>query len=447
MMGIHLGLVGFSGTIIYCVAIVVFFLSVFWKPELALYLMLPLAPLQSIRYRLHEYPLGHSFIDIMLLATVLGLLVKGDLHIPKIPMRLLLIVIAAYGYLSLWKGSMMLDLPLPLWFSDYRMGNWKNNLLVPTMVYFIVFMAIKDLKQIKILILLICCAVFLLNRTVYNTTSQRDYSSFSYDTRAETGGLSSNSLAAIEVQVAFFLLGLRSFEERRWARNAYLGLALFSIYCVMYSFSRGAYAALLIAWVMLGIMRHRVLLILLAVFLCVWQVVVPTAVMERVLMTYEGNKQLESSAEARVTVWEDALKVASTDPLFGMGYNTYEFMHRVGGYTDTHNVYVKVLVETGVIGLALFLAMMGALFWHGYSLYKSAADPYIASLGLGLALWMVCAIITNLFGDRWNYFQLNGYLWTIAAIVSRARMIDAETSEEEEAAEDTDLADPLIATS
>jgi O-antigen ligase len=438
LLNLHFGLEGVIAPTLYVCAILAFLFSIFKNPAIGLYVVIPMLPLQTVRYRLHPYPLGHSFIDIMLLGVTLGLLVKGQKPIAKTPITVLMLITAVYTYLSLWKGSANLDLAAPLWFSDPRVADWKNNLLVPIAVFFLVHAAIRTTRQMKILLLVICISTFFFNRSIYSVVGQRTYTTFSYDSRAESGGIGSNGLAAFEVQLGMFLLGLFAYETRRRIKWTYFLLAMFCFYCVMYSFSRGAYLAFLMAWLFLGLVRIRKLLILLVAFLMLWQAIVPNAVRERVLMTYSSDGELESSANARVTLWEDAMDVIRVDPVFGIGYLTYSYMHRTD-YTDTHNLYVKVLVETGAVGLVLFCLLFWRLYRLGWRLYRTASDPFLASLGLGFALWMVCAVCTNVFGDRWNYVQINGYMWTFCAMAVRALEMEEERYDDAEAESDGEL--------
>jgi len=423
---LHFGLEGVIAPLLYAASIVAFLLAVFWRPTVALYVLIPLLPVQNVRYRLHEFPLGTSFVDIMLLGALLGILRRREWSLPKLLTGLLAIV-AGYTYLALWKGSLTLGLPAPVWVNDIRTSDWKDNLILPFTLFLLTYMAVKDAKRMKILLALMCLSTVALNRNIHDTAGTRDLSSFSYSARAETGGIGSNGLAALEVQFGFFLLALSAFERRKLLKIVYAGVAVFCFYAMMLCFSRGAYVAFLLGWLYFGFVKQRKLLILFCLFLFSWQLIVPNAVRERIFMTYNAQQgELESSAGQRVTLWEDALQVFRVDPVFGTGYDTYRLMHRVDIYTDTHNLYIKLLVELGIVGLILFLLLFWRLYRLGYTLFRSAKDPFLASLGLGLAAWMVCALFVNCFGDRWNYMQISGYLWAIAACVVRAHEITDE---------------------
>jgi O-antigen ligase len=228
-----------------------------------------------------------------------------------------------------------------------------------------------------------------------------------------------------------FLLGLSALQKRKSIKLALWGLFVFSGYCLLFSYSREAYVGILVGLLFLGLVRQRWVLIALVAFLLSWQSLVPTSVQERILMTYDKNEQqLDTSAQDRVALWDDAMNMFRQNPVLGVGYDTYQWQHRVGIYTDTHNYFLKVLVETGVLGLMFFLFILAKMTRLGMKLYRSAQDPFLQSIGLGFALLMACVFVVNFFGDRWLYVEVNGFLWVMLACVVRGQMIENEQKEE-----------------
>jgi putative inorganic carbon (HCO3(-)) transporter len=99
----------------------------------------------------------------------------------------------------------------------------------------------------------------------------------------------------------------------------------------------------------------------------------------------------------------------------------------VGGFEDTHNYYVKVMLEMGIVGLIVFLGIISQMFAAGYSLFRTAlAEDFLRGMGLGLAGMVVTTMVANAFGDRWTYIEETGFLWVIAAMAIRGRMIAGE---------------------
>src|SRR5215472_16786497 len=122
----HFGLESFVPTVLYAAAVVALLLSLFWRPRVGLYFIIPLIPLQTLRSRIGDFRLGNKLVDIMLLGVLLGYLFKNGFHITKTPVNKLLLLFAAFCYVQLWRGSFFLNTSLPLSLDDPRFSNWKN---------------------------------------------------------------------------------------------------------------------------------------------------------------------------------------------------------------------------------------------------------------------------------------------------------------------------------
>ncbi len=436
----HFGLETYVPPVLYAGFWLVVLLSIFWKPITGIYYLIPIIPAQTFRDDLAGFPLGANVIAIVLIAVAIGLLRKGQPVFPQCRWRVPLFIYAGFTFLSLCAGSFYLGHSSPIYFSDSRFGDWRNYITMLFML-FLVAGAVTTTKQMKVVILLICVSVFLFDRNFWGTVADRDYSTYSDDLRdaGAMGYAGSNGLAAFEAQIALALMALAAFEKKISYKLGYIGLAVFSAICLLYSLSRGAYVAVLAGWVFLGLVKYRVLLIVLVVFGLTWTTVVPNAVIERVFMTEDSNGGLDHSSETRMTLWEDAMQVFSSNPVTGTGFNTYAYTQHVGDYRDTHNIYVKVLVETGVVGMLLFLWLIFRTFGAGFKLFLRGEDPFHRGLGLALACWVICTAAANLFGDRWSYLQVNGYMWIIGGLVARGWIIEqnSETGIPEAEAEPT----------
>ena len=430
---IHFGLESYAGYVLYGAGILAFLLSVFWRPIVGIYYLLPLIPLQTVRYHLIDFPLGRSIVDITLLGVLLGLLMHRQSIIVKTPWNVVLSLYAIFTFVSLCQGSFYLDSSLPFSLSDQRLADWKNYMVMPV-ILFVVAAAVKETRQMKVLVILMCVGTLMLDRSFWDTVSGRDFSSFSYDLQenSEMGYAGVNGLATFEAQISMFLLALAAFERKRLLQLGYLALSFFSMNCLMYSLSREGYLAFLAGCLFLGLVKQRKFLVLLAVFAFTWSSLVPGAVLQRVQMTYDKDEgKLDHSSQVRVDLWEEALPIFNANPLLGVGFDTYAYTKHVHDYRDSHNVYVKFLVETGIAGLLLFLWLVARTFRTGYRLFRHGKDPFLSSLGLGLAAWVICAAVANFFGDRWTgaFLQINGYMWVLAGLVSRALMLEQSAAQ------------------
>jgi putative inorganic carbon (HCO3(-)) transporter len=444
----HFGLEGFIGLALYISFIAASLLSVFWRPITGIYYLAALIPLQTLRYHLNAYPLGGTMVGIIIIAVAAGILRKGGSILPKTPWTKLLLFYIFFTFLSLCLGSFYLDKPLPLP-GDARFGVWQDYMTMPALLFVVAGLRPTQ-TEIRNLLIVMCLSTFVLDKGFWDTVSGRDFSTYNAELRDEgnMGYAGTNGLAAYEAQFATFLIALASYETKFWLRLGYYVLSGFSALCLMYSLSRGGYAALLVGWLFLGIVKQRKLLVFLLLFGLTWTSLVPRAVQQRVMMSYDGKSgQLDHSAETRIELWTDAIVVFRSSPVMGTGFNTYAYMHRAMGsfggyYQDTHNIYLKFLLETGVIGILLFVWLLIKTFYAGFRLFLRAQTPLFAALGLGLAVWVLCAAVANAFGDRWTFLQVNGYMWILAGLVSEGFVFEstrsAETSEKEETTQQFD---------
>ncbi len=429
---LHFGMEGLAPFVMYYSGVLCFFLAIFWRPDIGLYYLVPLIPVQTVRYWLNPFPLGSSVTDLMMIAVFIGLLRKREPVFPKTPLTKLLLGLLLYSYISLWLGAFFLGSDLPFFIDNTRFVDWKNYITLP-LLFWLSYSAIKTTAQMKIVLGVMAFSTLMLDRSFFDGVQGRDLSTFSEGVRYEgaMGYAGVNGLAAFQAQLIVCAIGISYFIRNYLVKILYWGIAGFSLYCLMFAFSRGGYAGFLVGWLFLGLVWKRSLLIAMAFFLVAWQAVVPPAVVQRVMMTTGSSGELEHSAELRVGLWDEAMEIFNQNPITGTGMFTYAY--RGGIFRNPHNYYVQVMVEGGLIGMAFFLSLLWRLFASGFTLFRADTDPFLRGLGLGLAAWIVAAAATNFFGDRWTYFQVTGFMWVLAAMVSRGLEMHSEMLEEHEA--------------
>ncbi len=396
------------------------------EPRWGFYYMLPFLPYRTLRNRILVYPLGAYMLTILLLCVIAGALLRGK-RLPKSKMYLIWLILGIYTYISLWVGVVLKGAPLPLWQNAVNFATWKGYMIIPT-VFVAAGLVIEDRKAIRTTILISAIALLLVDRSCIFESMTRTWSSFSESKRFD-GPLAygPNQTAAFLVQFAMLFWGLLQFVTRIKLKIAGYAIVAATLFAMMYEFSRAGYIATIFAVLVLGLMKDRKLLLVLAVFLVTWQTVVPTAVRERVKMT-DDTGHLDASSQERIDLWENAKKVIIRSPIVGQGFATFQLGEHVDNLEDTHNYYVKVMVETGLLGLAMFFYLLQQMLATSHSLYKRAKDPLYRGLGLGLLLATCACLISNIFGDRWTYLEIMGLLWVQFAAAIRALEQSTEES-------------------
>jgi len=399
------------------------------RPLWGFYYMLPLLPYRTMRDHFLEHPLGANVLTILVLAVIVGALIHGK-RLPKSKLYLIWLAFGIYMYFSMWLGTALGNEPAPLWIHDVNFATWKDYLLLP-LVFVAGGLVVEDRKAVRTVILIAGFALLFIDRSALRDSMSRSWATFDESKRdgGPLGFAGSNGLAAFLAQFSMFFWGFGQFLKRRKAKMLCYALVATTIFATMYTFSRASYIAVVAGAILLGIFKDRKILIVVAIFLFTWQAIVPVAVTERIMMTKNDSGQLEASAQERVDLWEAAKKKFYSEPVLGIGYAAFQFGQHTDDLKDTHNWFVKVLVETGLIGGLFALALLQQMLATGWRLFRHAKDPLYQGLGFGLFLTVCCSIILNCFGDRWTYLEINGLLWALmGAAVSIPRFVEPETA-------------------
>jgi len=415
------------------------------RPLYGLYYLIPFLPYRTLRDHFLDYPLGGNVLTILVIAVIVGALLQGK-SLPKSKLYIVWLVLGVYLYLSMWLGTALGNGPAPLWISDVNFATWKDYMLIP-LTFVATGLVVEDRKAVRTVILITAVSLLFIDRSCLLESLSRSWTNFDEDKRSGGPlGYGSNQTAAFLAQFAMFFWGFGQFLKRKKFKLICYGLVATTIFATMYTFSRGAYLALIVSVFILGLLKDRKLLLFVAVFLMTWQIIVPTAVRERVEMTHDSSGRLEASAQERVNLWQSAQDSIASNPIFGAGYATYQLQEHIDGLRDTHNWYIKVMVETGIIGMAFVLVLLQQLLALAYRLFRIADDPLYRGLGLGLFLAICSCMVANFFGDRWTYLEITGLLWVLVGTAARAiHLAESEPVTEHHGVDSTVSVNPFMA--
>jgi len=371
-----------------------------------------------------KYPLGEDFMDILLFAIFLRWIFKERHHNGKLllssPVNGLLVLFGLWTFLELWFGALNLNLPLAMGLGDPRVIEWKNFILV-LFLYFLAANTIKDVKHMKIILVLMALTMLIMGRSFYTNVASSDHYTEKNSVGYTFGYLGANELGAFYGTFTIIMVCLALNDSIRW-RKILFGLAAFvNHYCVAFLFSRSGYVAIVATWLMYGLFKDRKVFVILVVCLILWQSVVPVAVQERIMMT-KTDTGLDITVQQRYNLWRQAEQLILQNPVTGLGFNTIAYL----GLTDEigdrqrnslHNGYLQYTVEFGVVGMLLFLIVLGVGLLSGWRLYRLANDGFSKALGLGFACAVMGIVSANFFSLSWCYMPVMGYFWICCGLV------------------------------
>jgi len=106
-----------------------------------------------------------------------------------------------------------------------------------------------------------------------------------------------------------------------------------------------------------------------------------------------------------------------TNPVLGVGSGTFMAKHGI----DTHNNYLKMLSEMGLLGIGIYLYLYYIAFKNGWRLYKENESYELKGLGLGFSMCVLSNMICNATHDSWTYTNLMSYYWILLGLVVSCR--------------------------
>jgi O-antigen ligase len=204
------------------------------------------------------------------------------------------------------------------------------------------------------------------------------------------------------------------------------------------SLSRGNYVAMVVAHVVYFALVSRTMLVAtLAGLLLVSTVaypLLPQAVRDRIEVTFStgtgyrvaGAAQVEASTGYRLVLTRIAVDMIEESPIWGHGMGFFYFHvpkygPKYGTFEvkDTHNMVLKIAVESGVIGLAVLGWLGLTVLLCGNRLWRSkSSERYLGPVLIASAIHV---FIANLSVNAFIGTQdVSGYFWILYAISARA---------------------------
>src|SRR5437667_177253 len=217
--------------------------------------------------------------------------------------------------------------------------------------------------------------------------------------------------------------GIALETARLKTRAIYLGLAGLMAIPFMFTLSRTSYVGAIPAVAAIAALtsRRRLMIIGFIVMIVASPAIftlLPESVTRRVHYTFEperrqptvrvGTVGLDPSTSARLISVKQALEGFSHRPIFGYGVTGFAFMDQQ---------FARTLVETGIVGLVTFLALVWALLKAGVTSFRTLTVPEERGLALGFVAGTVGLLGHALGANTFIIVRIMEPFWFFAAIV------------------------------
>jgi len=241
--------------------------------------------------------------------------------------------------------------------------------------------------------------------------------------------------------------------EKRWkvlGREMKIGLNILLVLllaCLMLTYTRGAWIGLLVSSVLVAYFFFKeksltckrvsalVFVGICGLFLFIW----PSLKDQKVSFfgfpnsigaeTVVERLTLSRGFSVRKNLWTESLEIIQDFPLFGCGLNTYSLTapyYKVaeGGGIYSHNSYLQMAAEIGLLGLGAFLWIVFCFFTMGFYYFNKEKD-YLA---LGLLSGLLAFLVHAFFDNHLYALQLVVLFWLVLGFGTAVMKIRASES-------------------
>lgn len=226
-------------------------------------------------------------------------------------------------------------------------------------------------------------------------------------------------------------------EDHKRLKAASSILAVLAVYCVYYTYTRGAIMSFIAALLLMVLLRgtrgaYITCGVMLAGLIAIAVALPKAANPYKNLNYYLGLSDLLGglTSKHRLRMWTAAWRMFMDRPLAGQGLNTFmanyarfKVPDQAVGLWYAHNCYLQIAAETGIFGILAFLWMIWRMAVNSITSYRLIKDDYLKFIFLGLfcgitAFLLHAAVDTSLYSLRLAvlfYFSL-GFLMAIKRV-------------------------------
>lgn len=197
-------------------------------------------------------------------------------------------------------------------------------------------------------------------------------------------------------------------------RLAILAVGLTVLFSVVLTGGRGGYLAWATVGLTLGVLRWRRYLLVAPLVVILVSALVPSAV-DRALEGIQGQSgdasqeiDIERLTAGRNVIWSTVIDKILASPIIGYGRAAMQRTGVSSSLVDVegeelldhpHNAYLEMLLDSGVIGLLVTLALHGVFVAAGVSLVRDPQRPELVAVG-GVGLSLVIAQLVGSFSGQ-----------------------------------------------
>jgi len=195
-------------------------------------------------------------------------------------------------------------------------------------------------------------------------------------------------------------------------------LVVFMFPPFLFTYSRGAYLAFIVVYLVLCVLSKRYkpfLIVGLIIGVFAARTMLPPSVYERIASTFDprssvevGGARLAASPAARVIVYRYVWEKWLERPVLGFGVTGI-------GFVDSQ--FALIIGELGLLGIGAFVWLWWRIWGIGYRAFVTVTEPFAQGLTLGFMAGFAGLLVLSFAGNVFIIVRIMEPFWCLAAMV------------------------------
>lgn len=309
-------------------------------------------------------------------------------------------------------------------------------------IYFMVVNAVRTRAQAQGLVIASLVTCFLVSLYAISQLAEGQRASAPFE-----GAVGEpNTLGGYLVFMLAITLGLLLTPgalPKRWPFLILLGIGILALMATLSRTSFLAGGAVLLAIMAYASYRKPLLFVMILVILASTPVWAPDVVKQRIMFTVSqateqgqvkvGRLKIDTSTSDRLRSWERSFGWWKQSPVWGGGITGGPFMDAM---------YPRMLVETGLLGVAAFGALLWTLVRVVREIYLQSQDPAVRGLALGFLLGLIGLMVHGVGANTFVIVRIMEPFWMFAALLIAVPTFE-DTGQDEEGEEPSSSLSPM----
>ncbi|WP_094548242.1 O-antigen ligase family protein [Petroclostridium xylanilyticum] len=398
---------------------------ILWKVEIGVFLVVVLTPfLQTMQLV--------GLIILSLFSFVIKLLLNKNYTLKNTPLDLPMVL---FGGMIVY-SSITSFAP--------RSSVFIALVYVSFLLFYMIFVnTIKNSAQLNALIVLFVFAGFIvglygiyqyyaggpttqswIDKEMFKNIKARVYSSFD----------NPNVLGEYLVLLIPISIALMWAKKGWFYRLIFGGIAIIMGVCLIFTYSRGSWLGLMLALGIFAVLRDKRLVTLGIVGALMLPFALPATIINR--FTSIGNLK-DSSSAYRLSVWLGSLKIVKDYWPSGIGLGSDAFIKIYPRYAlsgaafalHAHNIYIQLLVETGIVGFISFLLLLFMFYKSILSSYWRTKDQFLSTIMIALCAGLAGYLFQGLVDNIWYNYRVMLTFWIVISLGMTAHKLAVNSSQ------------------